>query len=413
MCSIAWPSSRALFDLGTVRVVVGAEAVAAFIRLVDKSLVGTTGADPGLRYHLSESVRAYAAAKLADTGGTADAQRAHRDAFLAIVRSWPVLEPDGMTAANFRRLDVDYPSFMAALEWSWANGDHDDAVRFAAAMFVYWMWSGHDEGCDWLERAAGVAVSAPVMVAQAVMARIGCSYLLRNFGRDSGGRAERLLTEAIEMADTGEDALTRARARQFAAQLAMATGRLDDARDLLEARPANGSHPAVQHSPKRSVTVKWAWIELLSGDVEAAQRSVQRLLESLASAADTPDVAHHLGTAALVRARAGDRSATRLAGEAVAVARRFPIPQVLVMALARATETAVLLGTSADAKPHIVELVDTLRHLGARSWVAEAYELAAIVSEGEGRGASIDEALSLVATRLLDPAGEVCSRRSH
>ena len=79
------------FDLGTVRAVAGADAVAPFTRLVDKSLVGTTGAEPGLRYHLSESVRAYAADKLAATGEMVGAQRGHRDAFLAI--GWPGRPP--------------------------------------------------------------------------------------------------------------------------------------------------------------------------------------------------------------------------------------------------------------------------------------------------------------------------------
>ncbi len=394
------------FDLGTVRAVAGADAVAPFTRLVDKSLVGTTGAEPGLRYHLSESVRAYAADKLAATGGTAEAQRAHRDAFLALAVAWPPAEPDRMTAARFRRLDADYPSFMAALEWSWANGDHDDAVRFAAAMFLYWYWSGHHEACDWMERAAGVPVSSPAMVAPAVMARVGCAYLLRNFGRDSGGRAESLLAEAIEVADAGDDALSRARARQFAAQVAMVTGRLDDARELLgEARRwcrSAGSEFAEIVCDRQS-----AWIALSAGDLEEAQQFLRRPLESLASAADTPDVPHNLGTAALVRAQAGDRSATRLGEEAVAAARRFPVPQLLVMALARAAEAAVLSGTPADARPNVVELVDTLRRLGARCWVAEAYELAAIVF---GNDQPETAALALgAADRLRNALGEPAS----
>src|SRR3712207_7245520 len=58
------PPRSTLFPYTTlfrsVRAVAGVDAVAPFIRLVDKSLVGTTPAEPGLRYHLSESVRAYA-----------------------------------------------------------------------------------------------------------------------------------------------------------------------------------------------------------------------------------------------------------------------------------------------------------------------------------------------------------------
>ena len=214
------------------------------------------------------------------------------------------------------------------------------------------------------------------------MARIGCAYLLRNFGRDSGGRAESLLAEAIELADAREDALIRGRARQFAAQIAMVTGRLDDARELLsEAR--RWCQSAGSEFAETVCDRQLAWIALSAGDLEGAQQFMRRPLESLGSAADTTDVAHNLGTAALVRARAGDRSATRLGEEAVAAARRFPVPQLQVMALARAAEAAVLLETPADAKPHVIELVDTLRRLGARSWVAEAYELTAIVFGGD------------------------------
>ena len=83
--------------------------------------------------------------------------------------------------------------------------------------------------------------------------------------------------------------------------------------------------------------------------------------------------------ATLVRACRGDASAARLGGEAVVSARRFPVSQVLVMALARAAEAAVVSGEPTDARPNVVELVETLRQLGARRWVAEALELAAIV----------------------------------
>jgi hypothetical protein len=53
------------------------------------------------------------------------------------------------------------------------------------------------------------------------------------------------------------------------------------------------------------------------------------------------------------------------------------------MALARAAEAAILLGMPAEARPLVIELVETLRQLGARRWVAEAHELAAIVFCGD------------------------------
>ena len=252
-----------------------------------------------------------------------------------------------MTAANFRRLDADYPSFMAALEWSWATGDHDDAVRLAVVMWLYWYWSGHHEACD-MERAAGVPVSSPAMVAPAVMARVGCAYLLRNFGRDSGGRTDSLMAEAIEVADAGDDALSRA--------------------------GPGSSPPTSPWSPGASTTPGNFWARRAdcvadrrfggrcdlrpvsawsasAGDLEGAQESVRRPLEFLASAADTPQSRTRCASPPWCEP-AGNHSATRLGEEAVAAARRFPAPQLLVMALARAAEAAVLLGNPPDARPH-------------------------------------------------------------
>src|SRR5207245_23165 len=122
---------------------------------------------------------------------------------------------------NIRRQAADYANFMAALEWSWTHGDHDAAVCVSAALLVYWYWSGHPEACDWMERTAGVPVSSPAMVGPAVLARAGLASLLRNYGRDAGGRAESLMTEAIEVAEAGagDDARTLGWARYLAADL--------------------------------------------------------------------------------------------------------------------------------------------------------------------------------------------------
>ncbi len=159
-------------------------------------------------------MRAYAADKLAAAGGTAAAQRSHRDAFLA--RALEILadeQRDYLTGERFRRLDSDYANFMAALEWSWAHGDHDAVVRLCAALRPYWYHSGHPEGCLWMERAAGVPVSSPAMASVAADARAGLAQLLRNFGGDTHGRAESLMAEAIQVAEKGGDAFAAAWAR--------------------------------------------------------------------------------------------------------------------------------------------------------------------------------------------------------
>jgi hypothetical protein len=257
-----------------------------------------------------------------------------------------------------------------------------------------------------MERAASVAVSSPAMIGPVVVARVGLAWLLRNFGGDANGRAQTLMAEAIAVADTGDDPFPRALARLLAADLLIVTGQLDEAREYLqwarEAFQSMNSATAFRLACERM----WAWTVLSAGDLDGAAQALEQL-EHLAMAADSPHVPHSLAFAALVRARQGDPSAARLAAEAVDAARKFLVPQILVMTLARAAEVAVLSGRPADARPHVVELVETLRQLGARRWVAEALELAAIVfgEDQPDTGAIALGAAGELRRALAEPAG--------
>ena len=366
------------FDLAAVRAVAGADAIGPFTRLVDKSLVAVSADGAEARYQLSESVRAYAAEKLADAGGTFEAERAHRDAFLRTMMGWKPFEQSLLETSNFLIIDRDYANFMAALNWSWANGDRDAAVLISTGLLLYWYWTGHPEATDWMERAASVPLSSPDMLTPAVLARGGLSWMLRNFGGEVSGRSESLLTDAIEMADAGDDPFARALARFLATDLAMVTGHLDRARQYLR-QAYDGFRSLGLTLYEMSCERLWAWIAISDGDLDEAARVLQRPLDVLPTNPDSVFVPHTLGCAALVRARTGDLSALELTADAVASARRLPVPQVLVMALARAAEVAVLLGRSPEARPHIIELLGILRQLGARRWVAETLEIAAIV----------------------------------
>jgi predicted ATPase/DNA-binding SARP family transcriptional activator len=367
----------ATFDLNAVRAVIGPDAVAPFTRLVDKSLVGVSAEEFGVRYHLSESVRAYAADKLATTGRTAEAQRAHRDAFLGLAVDW--LGGDlYFSEEHMRCLNDDYSSFMAALEWSWANADHDAVLGLSAVLSSYWYMTPHPEVCEWMERAAGVPVSSPEMLGPAAICRAGLAFLQRNFNPGNEGQEESLIAEALALAEGATHPFPAILVLLRAADVALVTGHHDQAREYLhraQERCRSGRYPAGE----AACGLGWAWMAVSAGDFDRAAEALERPLEIMASAGHNFLGPHVLGCATLVRASRGDPSAAQLGAEAVASARRFPVPQVVVMALARAAEAAVVSGKPADARPFVVELVDTLRQLGARRWVAEALELAAIV----------------------------------
>ena len=82
-------------------------------RLAGKSLVAAEPAEDGTRYRLLDTVRYYAADRLAEAGGTDAARDRHAAAFLSLA------ERERRLAALAREQD----NFRAALEWSLARGD--------------------------------------------------------------------------------------------------------------------------------------------------------------------------------------------------------------------------------------------------------------------------------------------------
>ena len=112
-------------------------------RLAGKSLVAAEPAEDGTRYRLLDTVRYYAADRLAEAGGTDAARDRHAAAFVGLA------ERERGLAVLAREQD----NFRAALEWSLARGDQA-GPRLARALGEFWIGRGLlAEGRDWLERA--------------------------------------------------------------------------------------------------------------------------------------------------------------------------------------------------------------------------------------------------------------------
>ena len=136
------------FDLGAVEGVCGGGDVEAFDTadlldsLVDKSLVVAESAGDALRYRLLETIRQFAAERLAEEGdkAAAAAAAAHCRYFLAMAEAaTPHLSgPD--QGRWFARLDADHANLRRATEH--AAGDPDgiaQVLRFGVALRHYWL----------------------------------------------------------------------------------------------------------------------------------------------------------------------------------------------------------------------------------------------------------------------------------
>jgi predicted ATPase/DNA-binding XRE family transcriptional regulator len=126
--------------------VCGGDEVAALEvvdRLAVKSLVAAEPAEEGTRYRLLETVRQYAAERLAQSGGTEAARRRHALAFLALAER----EHELVVLAR------EHDNFRTALDWSLSAGD-PAGPRLARALGNFWIARGLlQEGRGWLERA--------------------------------------------------------------------------------------------------------------------------------------------------------------------------------------------------------------------------------------------------------------------
>jgi predicted ATPase/DNA-binding SARP family transcriptional activator len=181
-----------------------AAALDSVDRLADKSLVSAELAEDGTRYRLLETVRQYAAERLAETGGAEVAQRRHALAFVDLA------ERERGAAV----LSRDHDNFRAALESSLSAGD-EAGPRLALALEGFWLTRGLlAEGREWLERALALPVHDQRLQA-------GLLRLLGTVLYDAGDltMAEAALRDGLEVAAAAAAPALQARIRAMIADI--------------------------------------------------------------------------------------------------------------------------------------------------------------------------------------------------
>jgi tetratricopeptide (TPR) repeat protein len=165
----------------------GGDEAAAFDlvdRLASKTLVVADTAGRQTRYRLLETIRHYAAGRLAENGGTGPARRRHAEAFLALAER----ERDLAVLAR------EHDNFRAALGWALSQ-DGETGPRLARALGGFWLARGFlQEAQDWLERA--LATSPPDPRLRADLHRLLGMTVLRT----DPERAEATLSEGYQIA---------------------------------------------------------------------------------------------------------------------------------------------------------------------------------------------------------------------
>ena len=243
-------------------------------RLVDRSLVEAERGD-ATRYRLLETIRQYAADRLAAADEVAETRDRHLEFFMGLaLRAEPALRGPEMVPW-LRRLDAEVDNLRAALEWS-LEANPTAALRLSVAMSGYWRSrSWGFEAVERLARAAGLALSLPpapptkireqtILVAR-VLAAAGYASALWADATTGHPWAEQAAALARQ-ADDGE-ALSEAlgavgMTRVFSGQRGGIRDLLDELVELAESRRDWWTLGMIQTS--------FAYAELAEGDLGAA-----------------------------------------------------------------------------------------------------------------------------------------------
>ena len=137
--------------------------------LVAKSLVVVSAQERTTRYRLLETIRLYAAERLAESGEADAVRGCHRDWY----RAWSEAldreqgwNPALRWASDLPLLEREIDNLRSALAWSQQEGRPDLVARLATAAAMVWAAScNQDEGLRWIAAARTLPLQDPVLEA--------------------------------------------------------------------------------------------------------------------------------------------------------------------------------------------------------------------------------------------------------
>jgi predicted ATPase/DNA-binding CsgD family transcriptional regulator len=316
----------------------GPEVLGLIAALVDKSLVASEAAALGqARYRMLDTIREYAAERLADAGEAGPFQRRFRDYSLAIAEfngaigmarvpaSWPA------RVDALRRYDADAGNVARVLSWCLEHDDAETGLRICAAVSPCWIvWGTFAEGREWLDSFLALPISGDTSGVPAGVRGAAMVVRAQLALPSDPAAAEALVRAGLELCRTAGDQYWTAVALNLRTEIALHTGRTQEA--------------------------------MASAD------------EALAMAQATGDgwnEGYALGTRAAIAGMTGKlREAEQLASASVSVMRRIDQQWGAARALLGLGDLARLRGHLGEAHSRYVEALPILQEIGARPEIA-------------------------------------------
>jgi predicted ATPase len=122
---------------------VGGDVFDGLMSLVDQSLVKAEEPEGMTRFRLLDTIREFAAERLAESGEQADVEHRHTERFLQLVETEaPKLAGEDQRAA-LGRIERDHDNIRAVIERATAAPEPAIAIRTGYSMWRYWQKRGH------------------------------------------------------------------------------------------------------------------------------------------------------------------------------------------------------------------------------------------------------------------------------
>jgi predicted ATPase/class 3 adenylate cyclase len=338
-------------------------------RLIDQSwVVVSDDGNEQLRYRLLEPVRQYARERLAAVDEEPAALRRHRDFFLDLTAKWG----NRMFPRERLRVIADSENFRSALEWSWQQSDFEASLHLVVALWHFWFFGNQTGAREWLERV----IDRTQELGHPARAEALCA--LTAFMPGDTARQQALIEEAAALAQRLDDQHALAALEYVAGEAALRSGNFCQARSTLDS--ARVRYECLQYD--RGVGEchgQLGWVAVGENDLQLARTHFERAAE-LAGEHDVELLAQAFSALASLHVLSGDiEDGFRLATKAIGFAGHSPLRMVLVMALTRAGEAALLATELNRACRFLADGLQRIADLGTERYLGDCCELVALL----------------------------------
>ncbi|TDD61447.1 tetratricopeptide repeat protein, partial [Actinomadura darangshiensis] len=376
--------------------------------LVDKSLVVVTGEIAGeVRFRQLDSIREYAAERLADAGEEAGVRGRHRDAVLAAAerhgRIAVAREPAPWAdrVALFTWYDVELGNVRSALTWSFDHGDTAEGLRICTALRTFWIVRGRvAEWAGWTDRfLASGRRPAPDVLGPALAGRAQ----LAAGGRDSA-QAARYAEEALAPCRRAGDDFMAATALITAAECLARGGRFTDAAKRLDEADAIAVGPG-QEWNRAYASAARGYLLIRNSRLREAREHLDTAVSVMRDIGQLWGASHAMiGLGRLAELRGDTASARGHYAEVLPILAEIGARPEMARALAGLGRVALEQDDLPSARDSLAQSLTLSRSSGIRLDMARALDAFAdlVAREGDARGAVL---LAGAASALREAAG--------